>query len=280
MCVAAIVTARLISRDPREATQLSMCVGEKRTQSHNVPICVADHQSHVVFDVRDKAFRRSIYICHHLYIYSNTPRPPARHPPPSPTRAYTHTHTPPPSPRLSPPPSRTPQRTATTPARRHRPPPCYRSSSPTTRRSAHRSRSMMYHEDHVFTSSRLFVRGMGYLYEGRVCSHELYTFGCIVNIKCNRTHEGASSVARGIADIPPVEIIWAHGVVVSHPLRMRKALGSNPSVSNVACALHCALTYSGWRRVRRLGGCKGRECGGCVVCVGGSGGGWWCFGCA
>ena len=24
---------------------------------------------------------------------------------------------------------------------------------------------------------------------------------------------------------------WAHGVVVSHPLRMRKALGSNPSVS-------------------------------------------------
>ena len=24
----------------------------------------------------------------------------------------------------------------------------------------------------------------------------------------------------------------AHGVVVSHPLRMRKALGSNPSVSN------------------------------------------------
>ena len=24
---------------------------------------------------------------------------------------------------------------------------------------------------------------------------------------------------------------WAYGVVVSHPLRMRKALGSNPSVS-------------------------------------------------
>ena len=24
---------------------------------------------------------------------------------------------------------------------------------------------------------------------------------------------------------------WAHGVVVSHPLRMQKALGSNPSVS-------------------------------------------------
>ena len=27
---------------------------------------------------------------------------------------------------------------------------------------------------------------------------------------------------------------WAHGVVVSHPLRMRKALGSNPSVYIVA----------------------------------------------
>ena len=27
------------------------------------------------------------------------------------------------------------------------------------------------------------------------------------------------------------EARWAHGVVVSHPLRMRKALGSNPSVS-------------------------------------------------
>ena len=28
-----------------------------------------------------------------------------------------------------------------------------------------------------------------------------------------------------------VTLVWAHGVVVSHPLRMRKALGSNPSVS-------------------------------------------------
>ena len=32
--------------------------------------------------------------------------------------------------------------------------------------------------------------------------------------------------------IPGVVVcIWAHGVVVSHPLRMRKALGSHPSVS-------------------------------------------------
>ena len=33
---------------------------------------------------------------------------------------------------------------------------------------------------------------------------------------------------------------WAHGVVVSHPLCMRKALGSNPSVSNVGLRPCCA----------------------------------------
>ena len=32
-----------------------------------------------------------------------------------------------------------------------------------------------------------------------------------------------------------IDITWAHGVVVSHPLRMRKALGSNPSVSMHMC---------------------------------------------
>ena len=36
------------------------------------------------------------------------------------------------------------------------------------------------------------------------------------------------------------ECIGAHGVVVSHPLRMRKALSSNPSVSVLwALAHHC-----------------------------------------
>ena len=36
-------------------------------------------------------------------------------------------------------------------------------------------------------------------------------------------------------------VTWAHGVVVSHPLRMRKALGSNPSVSTFrhACQSRC-----------------------------------------
>ena len=33
-----------------------------------------------------------------------------------------------------------------------------------------------------------------------------------------------------------VQLRWAHGVVVSHPLRMRKALGSNPSVSILRAA--------------------------------------------
>ena len=32
-----------------------------------------------------------------------------------------------------------------------------------------------------------------------------------------------------------IDINWAHGVVVSHPRRMRKALGSNPSVSMHMC---------------------------------------------
>ena len=32
-----------------------------------------------------------------------------------------------------------------------------------------------------------------------------------------------------------LQFLGAHGVVVSHPLRMRKALGSNPSVSTELC---------------------------------------------
>ena len=39
---------------------------------------------------------------------------------------------------------------------------------------------------------------------------------------------------------------WAHGVVVSHPLRMRKALGSNPSVSRTNDSELC-LSLCGWR---------------------------------
>ena len=37
---------------------------------------------------------------------------------------------------------------------------------------------------------------------------------------------------------------WAHGVVVSHPLCMRKALGSNPSVSTFAAARIELATFS------------------------------------
>ena len=43
------------------------------------------------------------------------------------------------------------------------------------------------------------------------------------------------------------EIIWAHGVVVSHPLRTRKALGSNPSVSILqTCPHHTDRTHIGY----------------------------------
>ena len=35
----------------------------------------------------------------------------------------------------------------------------------------------------------------------------------------------------------------AHGVVVSHPLRMRKALGSNPSVSICFCGSKFSMLY-------------------------------------
>ena len=36
---------------------------------------------------------------------------------------------------------------------------------------------------------------------------------------------------------------WAHGVVVSHPLRMRKAMGSNPSASIVIAAVSSASDH-------------------------------------
>ena len=82
---------------------------------------------------------------------------------------------------------------------------------------------------------------------------------------------------------------WAHGVVVSHPLRMRKALGSNPSVSIfpncsafpapcfvLSCACRSAsaalqrlgkkatvtpkATF-GCRHTRAIGICKGKQMG-------------------
>ena len=42
--------------------------------------------------------------------------------------------------------------------------------------------------------------------------------------------------------------IWAHGVVVSHPLSMREALGSIPSVSILAMFTAAAMLYSGGQR--------------------------------
>jgi hypothetical protein len=43
----------------------------------------------------------------------------------------------------------------------------------------------------------------------------------------NCFEQGSTAVFRSIT----TDCHWAHGVVVSHPLRMQKALGSNPSVS-------------------------------------------------
>ena len=45
---------------------------------------------------------------------------------------------------------------------------------------------------------------------------------------------------------------WAHGVVVSHPLCMRKALGSNPSVSILYCAF-CVCSRQLALTTRNLG---------------------------
>ena len=63
--------------------------------------------------------------------------------------------------------------------------------------------------------------------------------------------------------------LWAHGVVASHPLRMGKALGSNPKVSNVIngdlgrarARTHIgrAGAHAPWTRVRaRNMGARGR----------------------
>ena len=46
-----------------------------------------------------------------------------------------------------------------------------------------------------------------------------------------KSHGCVTTLAKEIRMHPKQKGIRAHGVVVSHPLRMRKALGSNPSVS-------------------------------------------------
>ena len=53
----------------------------------------------------------------------------------------------------------------------------------------------------------------------------------VVDISCARAMSQATISTR------------AHGVVVSHPLRMRKALGSNPSVSMLPCVTQRLIRY-------------------------------------
>ena len=58
---------------------------------------------------------------------------------------------------------------------------------------------------------------------------ELSCMVCVVGCYC--VHISGSAEGRSSARHEFLNIYWAHGVVVSHPLRMRKALGSIPSVS-------------------------------------------------
>ena len=63
----------------------------------------------------------------------------------------------------------------------------------------------------------------------------------VVDISCARAMSQATIATR------------AHGVVVSHPLRMRKALGSNPSVS-ITCDVPFHVSDcpdSEWRSVHQ-----------------------------
>ena len=48
-----------------------------------------------------------------------------------------------------------------------------------------------------------------------------------------------------------MESMWAHGVAVSHPLCMRKALGSIPSVSSVAVSARATAFGTGGRERKK-----------------------------
>ena len=58
---------------------------------------------------------------------------------------------------------------------------------------------------------------------------ELSCMVCVVGCYC--VHISGSAEGRSSARHEFLNTYWAHGVVVSHPLHMRKALGSIPSVS-------------------------------------------------
>ena len=67
---------------------------------------------------------------------------------------------------------------------------------------------------------------------GADCASPALDKGCAM--RCS-----TDGVLSGTSVMRAAEIQRAHGVVVSHPLRMRKALGSNPSVSIILVGAGC-----------------------------------------
>ena len=65
---------------------------------------------------------------------------------------------------------------------------------------------------------------------------------------------GGTAISKALKLPQTVICNWAYGVVVSHPLRMRKALGSNPSGSTLfrACATRSYLTMKGITRENEM----------------------------
>ena len=75
---------------------------------------------------------------------------------------------------------------------------------------------------YIFAGSRRFVR----LWTSQVL---FLCHGCIPPMK--PIYSGKAILLISVDNITSILCLGAHGVVASHPLRMRKALGSNPSVS-------------------------------------------------
>ena len=91
------------------------------------------------------------------------------------------------------------------------------------------------------------------------------TLRCMVELLPNQMKAACQLVVQAhswIVQCSPSSL-RAHGVVVSHPLRMRKALGSNPSVSNYACVWlslpqYCDCTSQCGQSTQ--GTVRGRQC--------------------
>ena len=72
------------------------------------------------------------------------------------------------------------------------------------------------------------------------CSH------CLVDGHWPGVLNGLTCAKKTPHNFVDAVLYWAHGVVVSHPLRMRKALGSNPSVSILVGASDASEKQKDW----------------------------------